>query len=493
MLAWKGRASEARHLLDRAAALEPGNASVLTDLGNVCQLLGQHEVAANLFAQALRANPSLAPAASNLGVCLMKLQRFDKALGAFDRAIELLPRDPSFLANRGTALRRLGRTEEALLSFEKALACEPSSVGALFGRALCILESGRLEEAVIAFDEVVRHDARHWEARFHRGLTRLMLGHWGSGWESFRFRMKRPELARSIASTSRPSWQPGEGAGSVLVWAEQGIGDQILGASMLGQFREHAPQLIVQVDRRLVPLLSRSLPEIEFVPCDTQVDEKFYGSHLPMGDLGRWVRGSLKAFDSAQPFLRADLQRSTQLRQELGIPPGKALCGLSWMSTRDGRIGEDKSLPLETFAPLLSNPKLLFVNLQYGDTREEVARLAQTRGLELLQCRTVDNHADLDDLAALIQACDRVVTTSNSTAHLAGGLGVPTELLVPSMGKRLWYWCHTHHQRSLWYPSISIHELIETGSPRELPLSLVGNLEDWHLQHPGLTVRADQP
>jgi ADP-heptose:LPS heptosyltransferase len=118
-----------------------------------------------------------------------------------------------------------------------------------------------------------------------------------------------------------------------------------------------------------------------------------------------------------------------------------------------------------------------FVNLQYGDTQEEVNRLAHKHGLKLLQCNSVDNHANLDGLAALIRACDLVVTTSNSTAHLAGGVGVPTELIVPPLGRRLWYWCHSHNQRSLWYPSITIHEAgepVKMGTAQiVLPPSLV--------------------
>jgi hypothetical protein len=421
--------------------------------------MGRVDKAARAFASALQRQPEHPLALNNLGICMMEMRRFDEAIRAFQSAIQREPRRIDIWNNLGTAHRRLAREADAQACFESALRLDPSNVDALFGRALCMLESGRLEDSLDALDGVAQRDNCHWQARFHGALVRLMLGRWDEAWPHFALRQSQPDLADAVLRTTRPAWRPGESGGRVLVWAEQGIGDQILGASMLQQFRNLAPDLIVQVDSRLVGLLARSLPEIEFVSKDEAVDEQRYTSHLAMGDLGAWVRKSWQDFDAACAFLRADPHRSAALRAELGISADTRLYGLSWRSTREGRIGEDKSLPLDAFATLLKTPGAAFVNLQYGDTREEVQLLQQRHGVQLLHCRSVDNYADLDGLAALIQACDAVITVSNSTAHLAGGLGKRTELIAPPRGRALWYWCHTQNNHSLWYPSVRVNTI----------------------------------
>jgi ADP-heptose:LPS heptosyltransferase len=70
----------------------------------------------------------------------------------------------------------------------------------------------------------------------------------------------------------------------------------------------------------------------------------------------------------------------------------------------------------------------------------------------------VDNLNDLEGLANLIEACDLVLTTSNSTAHLAGALNKETINLVSFGAARIWYWLNEVNGCSLWYPSVKLVE-----------------------------------
>jgi ADP-heptose:LPS heptosyltransferase len=113
---------------------------------------------------------------------------------------------------------------------------------------------------------------------------------------------------------------------------------------------------------------------------------------------------------------------------------------------------------LEDLLPALRLPGMVFVNLQYGDVAQEIADLKAEHGIEILQYSEVDNFNDLDGLANLIEACDVVLTTSNSTAHLAGALNQETINLVSFGGARIWYWLNEVDSRSLWYPSVKLVE-----------------------------------
>jgi ADP-heptose:LPS heptosyltransferase len=125
--------------------------------------------------------------------------------------------------------------------------------------------------------------------------------------------------------------------------------------------------------------------------------------------------------------------------------------------------GASKSARLADFEPLLRLPDCRFVDLQYGDTSEERAALARDLGIMVERLGDIDNTNDLDGLAALMSACDVIVTVSNTTAHLAGALGRPTFVMVPHGYARIWYWFHDRSQ-SPWYPRVAIRRQ-QSGQP----------------------------
>jgi ADP-heptose:LPS heptosyltransferase len=130
---------------------------------------------------------------------------------------------------------------------------------------------------------------------------------------------------------------------------------------------------------------------------------------------------------------------------------GRCIVGLSWAS-KAPYYSEQKSAHLRDFEPILKLPGIRFVDLQYGDTLAERTAAKESTGVEVCRVEDVDNHQDIDGLAALIAACDVVVTVSNTTVHLAGALGKTVFLLLPYSQGSLWYW-HSDREDSPWYPS----------------------------------------
>lgn len=149
------------------------------------------------------------------------------------------------------------------------------------------------------------------------------------------------------------------------------------------------------------------------------------------------------------------LSRLTQALRERLRQGGKGLVvGLSWLS-RAERFGELKSVTLRDLQPLLQLPGVKFVDLQYGDTTAEREDLRRRSGIDVQRLPDVDTFNDMDGLAALIRACDLVVTTSNTTAHLAGAVGASTLLMLPFASGRHWCW-HEEREDSPWYPSMRL-------------------------------------
>ena len=179
-------------------------------------------------------------------------------------------------------------------------------------------------------------------------------------------------------------------------------------------------------------------------------------------------------------FLIADREAAARQRQRLGArAAGRPLAGLSWRS-RNAAYGEPKSLALTDLLPLL-RPDVFWVDLQYGDTAAERSAAAAA-GVELWRDPDADPLHDMDAAAAQTAALDLVITTSNTTAHLAGALGVPTWLLLPAPGYGLlWYW-FLDRSDSPFYPSMRCFRQSRAGDWDGVIAAAGAALENWRAE-----------
>ena len=176
---------------------------------------------------------------------------------------------------------------------------------------------------------------------------------------------------------------------------------------------------------------------MRFLSKSEQIDEREFDYHLPMGSLPRLFRSSEEDFQkTVKNYLKADLDRVEVLRQELNVSDRKVV-GISWKSIKSLNHLK-KSLTLTEFGKIFQGLDIVLLNLQYGEVDEEIKAFERDTGIEIIQCSSVDNREDLDGLAALIELCDLVVSTSNVTIHLAGALGKETWVLLPYVANFWW-------------------------------------------------------
>jgi tetratricopeptide (TPR) repeat protein len=466
--AWSNRADVLKALrryeevltcCDRAIALAPGLPQAWSHRAAALTELGRHDEALTSADRAIACDPAYPPAWVRRADALGDLKRDEEALAAYQQALALDPGLAEAWSHQGTILHVSGRHEDALASFDQALALKPDYAACWSNRGNVLNDLGRPAEAEANFERAVQLDPGYAEARFNRALMYLQRQEFARGWDDFAWRWNVRAPVTKAMATSRPAWDGQTQAPRLLVWAEQGVGDEVLYASMFGELQARAPRAKVVADHRLVPILRRSFEQLEFIDRGTVVDEADYDFHLPMGDLGRVFRPSLAAFKGSRvPYLVDDAALTARLRKHLADRPG-IQCGLSWKSANP-KIGHHKTLALGQLAPLFDLPGVQFVNLQYGSVAEDIAALAPSHRERITLVEEVDTFHDLNSLLSLVQACDLVVTTSNSTAHLAGALGKTTLLLLPQAIGKLWYWSENagdEGRHCLWYPSIEFY------------------------------------
>ncbi len=501
----QGRLEEALTLFDRVTAVLPTFADAHFNKANCLKALNRNDDALAAYTKAIALKPDYADARLNAGTLLQKMERISEAIDAFRDMVRTAPADPRGHYNLGVCLTesitdtqdgvRAAIADEAEKALKRALALAPNDAKAHFAAANLhatrgdhetaiqftknaikldpnwpeahanlgshLEASGNLEAAETAFDHALKLDPENTNALVNRSLARLARGHLEKGWDDYARRFETSHALYTKREWPWPVWQGESLKGKkILVWSDQGIGDEILYGGMIPEIIQNAEACTVECAPRLVPLYQRSFPKADIVPKDAAASARLranaFDYHSSVLDLGRWHRRQFGAFPNRNRYLRADCGLSERLRQRYldHAPAGTRLMGLSWRSINP-LIGSEKSLNLEFFAPILGSSKVRWINLQYGDTRDEIEKIKEKHGFQLVRDDGIDSLTDLDAFAAQVSALDGLVTISNSTAHMAAALGVPTILLIPDGRKRIWYW-FGEGLYCPWYRSITI-------------------------------------
>ena len=454
------RFEEAIASYDHAIRIKPDYAHAWYGRANALQELKRYDEALLNYDHFLNINPDHVAGHSNRGNALVKLKRFDEACASYDRAIVLAPDYSEAYSNRGLALQKLKHPGKALANYDHAISINPDYAEAHFNRGTALQELNRLDEALANYDLAICKKADYAEALWNKSIALLLSGDLLKGWGLYEWRWKTAQATvqrRQFAA----DWNGEVIPGSLLVLAEQGVGDEIFYAGMLNDLRSFAASVTVMVEPRLLALYQRSFAEIEIIAKTISVAPRAFDAQVYMGSLGQYLRPDMDSLKKVTcGYLRACEVRAVALRSSLRRG-GKLLCGLSW-SSQNLDVGDEKSVSLKQLAPLLAIEEFDYVDLQYGDTTAEREAVRIITGRTLKSVESVNNFNDIDGLAALISACDVVVTVSNTTAHLAAALGKPVFVLLPYASGLFWYW-HAGRSDSPWYPSARLYRQERSG------------------------------
>ena len=459
-----GQHQEAIASYDSAIQFDPQSIHAYLNKAVMLEKTGEPGMAISTCDLALQVNPEFADAHCLKGISLLSLGKLNDAIQAFDRALKLNPVLVQALCNRGIAFQRLYKYQQSLDDFNRCIELEPQNSNLFFNRGSLLFQNGDISGALESYESAIILDPNNAEAQFNKSLVYLSQKNFQKGWELYRWRFVRPKEPQAMLHTSLEMWDSENiGHRRVLIWAEQGVGDQVLFATMLNDAKRKIPELTVLLDPRLIPLFERSFPNIHFLPINSPLKNDDFDAQLPMMSLGSTFRKTNSDFlPIGDQYLYAERNHADFLRKKLAVE-SNILCGIFWRS-RSNKNEYRKSLELKDLLPILQIPGIKFVNLQYGDTRDECKVFRDETGIEILSCDSVDNFKDLDGHAALIQACDFVVGCSNTSAHFAGALGKKTYLALAHGHGTFWYWANEVEGHSLWYPSIKIHRQQQPGN-----------------------------
>jgi tetratricopeptide (TPR) repeat protein len=426
--------------LQVAVTLNPGKGETWMQLGHVLSRLDRDEEAVEAFREALAESPpeAMLEAQMQLANCLHACGRRDQALEVVLHALSTAAGQADWRLHALAANLYIleERDELALQAYRQALeACPVPTPELLLQFGAAQQHVGQWAEAQATFESILAHQSAHPMARWYLCQCDLVQGHWARGWQGYGARFA------AGASPYRPMPFPvWDGQASpdttLLVLADQGLGDEIMFASCLPDAISRVGLCIVECDPRLVGLFRRAFPLATVVGSHREARaEWLQGLPEPdvqifAGDLPVLFRRTEESFGGGAGFLQADPVRVEAWRQRLRADwGGKVVLGISWRGGTPGTRTKSRSMGVEAWQPILDGAPCVFISLQYGDSAPELAELnARYRNVVHEYPEAL---ADYEETAALVAALDGVVTVCTAIVHLAGALGRPVWVLVP--------------------------------------------------------------
>lgn len=357
--------------------------------------------------------------------------------------------------------------EEAERSIRKAIKINPKNTASINNLALIVLHNGDYEQCMRLCAQSLEIDPNQPEVYETRAYCYLMFGEWEKGWSDWEHSVgNKIRTLNWPHGNDLPYWNGEDG--SLLLRAEQGIGDEISFASVLPDLKDR--KVTLECDHRLEGLFRRSFPHVDVHGTRFRGDRSWYRPHdyrALLGSLCRHYRNKAEDFPGT-PYLVADPERRVQWRALLDQFPGKKI-GIAWTGGKANTFADRRSFRLEDWYPILDKPHT-FISLQYRGPEQEIAAMKATHGIDIKDWARATRGEDYDETAALVSECDLVISATTAIVHLCGALGKECWVLAPRKAR----WFYGHEGSSIpWYKSVRIFRQTKQGWPVDEIASLL--------------------
>ena len=373
------------------------------------------------------------------GYIMLEAERYGLAYHIYERCAQMAPQISEVYSNMGMCLEEYD-PYKAIRMFQKGYQLNPKNSHAMANEGLMHLLTGKPEKCIELSQKALTIDPDLTSAKHNTGLAQLMLRQWKEGWKNYFDTLGVKHRERR--DYGLPEWN-GE-PGQVLVYGEQGVGDEIMFASCLADLMQ-TNDVVLDCDSRLKGLFDRSF-DCPVYGTRFRKETPLLDTHKPdyqcaMGQLPHFYRNTEEDFPGT-PYLKVCPERSLQWKALFDTLPGKKI-GIAWNGGLNRTGKKRRSLALSDMEPLFSDGDT-FISLEYKqhDPHPQLRQYPETL-----------KGNDIDLLAALISELDLVVTACTTVVYVAGALGIPCHVLVPSCPG---YRYHTKGDDFLWYDSVQL-------------------------------------
>jgi tetratricopeptide (TPR) repeat protein len=506
----QGRLPELIELLRKALVLHPDFPEAYNNLGNALKELGDIPAAIDSYQKALALNPALADVHYNLGIAFLEQGDFPGAIASFQHALDLNPRFAAAHCNRGSAYVELGDLDAAIASFRHALEIDPDYLEALVNLGMLSHGQGdlsvakdvyqkavqlhpevpelhytlgsvfyglaELPRACACFQSALELRPDYTEAQLALAMVDLIRGDYAQGWQRYEHRLliaKDPPLCEGKPPCSLWQGQPLQAGDRLLLVCEQGLDDTFQFMRYAIALRNRGVEVSLCAPAHLHSLIQASgIDPSPLTPEQASQVQK--GLWIPLLSVPRHLGITPDNPIITEPYIQPG-QTLVSKWHKILAPEQRPLIAIHWQGNPAIALGDffGRSLPLEIFAPMAAHPGLSLLSLQKGVGSEQMESCSfQDR---FVHCQDQINQLwDLEETAAIIANCDLVITGDTAMAHLAGGMGKTTWLLLQQTPD--WRW-GLQGETTFWYPSLRLFRQHVPGDWKEVMERVVSALQ----------------
>ncbi len=415
-----GRLDKAADQIGRVARTDPNHDHVWLQLARALHSKGEEEAAFAAYRRLQKASPRCALAFHEHGAHLVVAGRVEEAIPLLLTGNSLNPENAVVFNNLGIAYRYLGKLDAARASFQRAMDLQPDYDDARFSMGLTLLYEGEFEAGFALYEARLKKDSE--------GMPKRIGG--------------VPILTTLV---DKPRWDGGALAGKhLLLWAEQGIGDNLMMLRYLPLLRARGAKVTVLCVPALAQVMGTAADHVLVDPDDPlRYDFDFY---CPSMSLPFHFGTRIESIPNQVPYLHIAPASQKAWKDCLSGLPGLKV-GLVWAGGKTFKRDQQRSMVLSQLKPLMDIEGVHWISLQKGQAAEDLADV---------DWRVLDwayHCDDLMDTAALVEQLDLVISVDTSVAHLAGALGKPVWMMSRFEGE--WRWMHQRAD-SPWYPTMRI-------------------------------------
>jgi tetratricopeptide (TPR) repeat protein len=447
-----GRHAEAVLRWRAAAALDPANPGLRNNLAAALAEADQPAEAVLVLQDALARFPDFISGHTNLAHALLNCRRFGEAEAVARTALQLQPDSADARLKLGLSLRAQNRLLEAEEALRQAVALSPGS-GTLSDHAVAQHELGWLQETLVTLERALDYSPGDAELLHHKALTLLELGRMTEGWDLYDSRFRTKQAKKQGVSPPGAIWRgedlPG---GTLLLRAEQGLGDTIQFARYATLAASRAGRVILDAPATLHRLLARIPGVVELV--GPNANGVAFQAQCPLLSLPRAFGTTLDNIPAGVPYLTPPEDALAAWRDRFGGTASRRVA-VVWAGNPIHPNDAHRSLPFAQLAPLWDVPGIDWFSVQIGEHVADLAQAPLGRITDLSPWLT-----DMAETAAALMHMDLVIAADTSVAHLAGALGRPTWLLLPFAPD--WRWLRDREDTP-WYPSMRLFRQMTTG------------------------------
>jgi tetratricopeptide (TPR) repeat protein len=450
----------ALHYHNKAASIDNTNAIILTNVGVDLLHLDRLPEAIQFFQFAIEEDDKYYPAYNGISTAYHDLGDINNLYQISIRCITIFPERCDFHLNLGIALIYLDKLQEALYCFDTALILMPNLFSAQINQAVAYGKLGNYSMAIKLYEDIIsRTDLQNESVlnavKFNLSFQYLNQGNLVKGWEYYDFGFEKSipynQRRKPNRKFNSPTWN-GEFSShkTLMIWREQGLGDELLFLSMVPDLINNFKLLIIECELRLIDAIKATYPQA-VVRESISLDVEDYDYQIPMGSLCKYLRNEIKDFGERTPWLKPPKVQDNLFNDLFEYNSDKLLIGICWRSGLLNHQRNNNYIPLNEWDEIFKIPNAIFVNLQYGECENELIEAEKKFNIKIARWSHIDLKNNLSLVFNLIDSLDFVVSAATAVSAMAYSIGKTTLVFQPrsnwtNLGEHYSPWSRDMHQ-----------------------------------------------